>query len=47
MFLVQVMINQNDGSVTIVMGGVEIGQGINTKVSNGVMGEGLWVPSAE
>ena len=32
-FLVHVMINDCDGSVTVIHGGVEIGQGINTKVS--------------
>lgn len=32
-YLVHVMINSDDGSVTLVHGGIELGQGINTKVT--------------
>ena len=37
-YLVHVMINECDGSVTVIHGGIEMGQGINTKVSTDCYG---------
>lgn len=37
-YLVHVSVNYGDGSVTVIHAGVELGQGINTKVGGCVRG---------